>query len=499
MVEKIRTTANNHLDKNNKIEYGQFMTPSSVSTFMASLFPESNYDKIYLLDPGSGVGSLTFAFINNAMNWKKVKEISIDAYEIDDIMIKYLQSNIENIENDVAFNTFSLKPKIIKEDFILSASEIISNNYGLWAEKKEKYTHCIMNPPYKKIACSSIHRKYLSNIGIETVNLYSGFVALSLELLNENGYLVAIIPRSFCNGTYYKPFRDYILKRSSIKQIHLFESRTNAFKDDKVLQENIIILLEKSGKQGDVIISTSTDDRFTDLTSKEFDFNSIVNSTDNNLFIHIPTIKNNISYQNSNYISSTLDEIGIQVSTGPIVDYRLKKYLKKDYINGTIPLIYPAHFEKMTVIWPKENFKKYNAIINNEDTDKWFYPNDYYIVVRRFSSKEEKRRIVASVFDPHKFAGFDFVAFENHLNVFHINKNGLPEDLAYGLAIYLNSKMFDDAFRLFSGHTQVNATDLRGMKYPNKETLIILGKKRKNYQNLTTEIIDDLLTRINGG
>lgn len=85
----------------------------------------------------------------------------------------------------------------------------------------------------------------MSYAGIETVNLYSGFMALALDLLKEGGELVAIIPRSFCNGPYYKAFREKILKDSSIQRIHVFDSRTDAFSDDGVLQENIIIHLIK--------------------------------------------------------------------------------------------------------------------------------------------------------------------------------------------------------------------------------------------------------------
>ena len=53
--------------------------------------------------------------------------------------------------------------------------------------------------------------------------------------------------------------------------------------------------------------------------------------------------------------------------------------------------------------------------------------------------------------------------FENHLNYFHENGEGLPLDLAKGLAAFLNSDAVDQYFRIFSGHTQVNATDLRNL------------------------------------
>ena len=48
-------------------------------------------------------------------------------------------------------------------------------------------------------------------------------------------------------------------------------------------------------------------------------------------------------------------------------------------------------------------------------------------------------------------------------------------DTATGLAVWLNSTVVDVAFRQFSGHTQVNATDLRSMRYPTAVELAQLG------------------------
>ena len=53
----------------------------------------------------------------------------------------------------------------------------------------------------------------------------------------------------------------------------------------------------------------------------------------------------------------------------------------------------------------------------------------------------------------------------------------MPQQLAKGLAAFLNSNLVDQYFRQFSGHTQVNATDLRSLKYPNEARLMSLGER----------------------
>ena len=88
--------------------------------------------------------------------------------------------------------------------------------------------------------------------------------------------------------------------------------------------------------------------------------------------------------------------------------------------------------------------------------------------------KRGERRIVAAVCDPETLPA-EKVGFENHVNVFHRQKTGLDSLIAKGLAVYLNSTLVDLYFRQFSGHTQVNATDLRTLRYPSLDALARLG------------------------
>lgn len=436
------------------------------------------------MDAGAGIGSLSAAFLDRcSKDDLAFRDIEATAVELDADLLPHLSETLCRYSR-----RHGIEVNIQQADFIAIAADALSDD--LFSEKPKLYTHTILNPPYKKIRNNSEHRLALRRAGIETVNLYSAFVALAISLLEDSGQLVAIIPRSFCNGPYYRLFRDYILARSAIRRIHLFESRNKAFKDDGVLQENIIIQLERGGKQGAVTISTSTDDSFEDLKSHSRPFSSIVLPNDPERFIHIPTSPGDSLIEQSAAIHCKLAEIGVEISTGPVVDFRLKAHLRKMPEPGTVPLLYPGHFNGNGLEWPKPSFKKPNAILLNSDTERWLYPTGSYCVVRRFSAKEEKRRVVAMVVDSSAFPEMPFLGFENHLNLFHENKHGLPTTLAYGLAVYLNSTGVDEYFRRFNGHTQVNATDLRLLAYPSRKTLASLGAWAMKAKTLTQETID---------
>ncbi len=453
---------------------------------MASLFTSTGNVNCRLLDAGAGIGSLTSAFLERCIATElSFSKIEVTAFELDSLIHEELNDSLASYTNRL-----SVVYKILDGDFIEQAV----NNIKFDCDRG--FTHAILNPPYQKINSKSRHRSLLREAGIETVNLYSAFVALALAMMAPGGQIVAIVPRSFCNGPYYRPFRDFILERAAIQHIHLFDSRRQAFKDDDVLQENIILLLESSTPQGNVTVTTSTDNNFTDLVTHTHPFHQIVSPTDSERFIHIPTSLERSNIELATAICYSLEDIGIKVSTGPVVDFRLKPHIRKLSEPGTVPLIYPAHFTKQNIEWPKQNIKKPNAIDRNPETEKWLYPNGFYCLVRRFSSKEENRRIVANVVQPETFGDVEMLGLENHLNVYHANKHGLPEALARGLAVYLNTTSVDENFRRSSGHTQVNATDLKMMKYPSRKALIGLGEWAMRCGEMTQTTIDEQLANL---
>lgn len=476
------------LDQAKRSDLGQFFTPYKIARFMASLFQDYGREHIRLLDAGAGVGSLTAAFLERFGNTAH-KSIETLAYEFDIEIFPTLKSNLHEYARTLSKKGVSVIPEVIEGDFIQEG--VVSYMFG----RHKPADFAILNPPYRKINTDSQHRRLLSRVGIETVNLYSGFVALALLHLKEGGELVAIIPRSFCNGLYYRPFREFLLSRASIKQIHIFEARNKAFKEDGVLQENIIIHLTKGAPQCEVKISSSSDDSFDDYSVFTLPFEKIVLEQDTEKFIHIPSTENGEHLAHYENFTCSLSDIGVEISTGPVVDFRVKEFLRNEPEAGAAPLLYPAHFGEKNINWPKPNFKKSNAIIIAPETKKQLYPSGCYTIVRRFSAKEEKRRIVARLVTPKDVEG-EYIGFENHLNVFHSGKKGLPQELALGLAVYLNSTLIDDYFRQFNGHTQVNATDLRLLKYPSRTVLVELGKWSASLPDFDQSTIDEKVSSI---
>lgn len=465
-VEAVRVEATATLASESRAKLGQFFTPLPVAQMMASLSHPKSSGTVRLLDAGAGVGVLSAAWIARVCQLeRRPSRIAITAFEIDKGLLPRLERVLKHCQFFAESHEIELGFEILDEDFIRAANERL--NGGLFGEDWARFDATILNPPYAKLNTDSDERRLLRELGVETSNLYSGFVSLALRTLAPGGELVAITPRSFCNGPYFTPFRKDLLRLGSLTHVHVFDSRSEAFGDSSVLQENVVFRVERGVEQSATVqIEWSSSGNLEDTVRREVTFSEVVRSGDPDSFIHIAADEWDTRIANIvGILPSRLEDLGIQVSTGRVVDFRIRHALRQDPGPNTVPLIYPGHFDEGKVRWPRPGFKKPNAVWRDASVESQLNPTGTYVLVKRFSSKEERRRVVAVVFTPDAAPG-EFVAFENHINYFHRRGVGLPGKLARGLAAYLNSTLLDSYFRQFSGHTQVNATDLRKLPYP---------------------------------
>lgn len=490
-VDLVRIDAGRRLDADRQAELGQFMTPAATARLMASMF-EARGDRIRLLDAGAAVGSLTAAWVAEVcQRRRKPKSVELTAYELDEALADRLKGTLKNCQETCGAAGVHCEVRLRHEDFVEAGVRMLDS--GFFSPELEQFDAAILNPPYRKFTTDSRERQLLRRIGVETSNLYTAFLAIVLKLLAPGGEIVAITPRSFCNGPYFKPFRNLLIETVRLRRIHVFESRTHAFSEDDVLQENIIFHgVREDASDRPVEISSSTGPDDDHVSFREVPYGEVVRPRDPDVFIHLvgDEVQEEIASRMRGLCAS-LGDLGLRVSTGRVVDFRATRFIRQNPGPNTVPLIYPTHFERGFVRWPKDS-KKPNAMEMLQGIDELLVPSETYVLVKRFSAKEERRRVVAAVYDPKRFTA-ENVGFENHLNYFHRNNRGLHQTLARGLALFLNSTLVDLYFRQFNGHTQVNATDLRSLRYPNKEQLLRIGAQMTDTlpnQDQIDEIID---------
>jgi len=459
---------------------GQFLTPPNVASLLAGMF-QSAEGEVRLLDPGAGVGTLTAAFVEEILGRRqKPRSLHLTVWEAEKEFIGRLEQVLEGcVEAGRAAG--------VPTSYVLNHGDMLRDGVELLAEedlfraprRSRGFTHAIMNPPYRKINTDSEARLLLRRAGLETSNLYTGFLWLAARLLEPEGQIVAITPRSFCNGPYFLPFREQFFDLMALERLHVFDRRDALFAGDDVLQENLIMYARRSAQRRTSVVLSSSDGLPAGAArSRTVPHSRVMDPADSSRVVHVALeVADDEAKGAVMAMPATLAGLGIDVSTGRVVDFRARDFLRMNPEDGTLPLIYPGHFNEGCVYWPCPGSRKPNALLSVPETQELLVPNGVYVLVKRFTAKEERRRVVAAVFRPEgSLIGFSSVGFENHLNYFHRKGNALDGVLAEGLALYLNSTLVDSYFRQFSGHTQVNATDLRSLRYPSREQLCRLSK-----------------------
>lgn len=464
LAERNRVAALSNLNPTTQTVLGQFFTPARAAALIASMPRLPGSGTLRVLDPGAGSGMLSAALVSRVLTEAPDLDVHLVAVECDASVIPHLADTLEACKVEGAG----------KVSFEIIESDYIGASTGLTADDRLfGFDVVIQNPPYAKLAASSAARAAVWAAGADAPNLYAAFLALAARALTPGGQLVAITPRSFCNGPYFGAFRSYLLDQIALDRVHVFESRSTVFADMGVLQENVIFTGVRGGVRDSVLLSASNGHE-DDSSHRRVPYSEVVHPEDPQQFIRIATDDTDMDVtERMLALPSTLSSLGIAVSTGRVVDFRSRECLHESAVDRGLPLIYPGNIRDGHVTWPREIRKPQWFLPVVAKDESLLVPEGWYCVVKRFSAKEERRRIVAAVWSPDSTSGP--VAFENHLNVFHQRGAGLCRETAYGLSMWLNSSIVDRYFRTFSGHTQVNATDLRTMRYPDLTTLRRLG------------------------
>jgi adenine-specific DNA-methyltransferase len=133
-----------------------------------------------------------------------------------------------------------------------------------------------------------------------------------------------------------------------------------------------------------------------------------------------------------------------------------------------------------------------------DGTTPLLIPVKNYVLVKRFSSKEQKRRLYASVLLESEFP-YRIVGVENHVNYIHRPRGSLSVYETLGIAAVLNTKIVDNFFRSLNGNTQVNATDIRNLPFPDIEDIERIGRLVHKFRSCHKRFdLDDIVAGVLG-
>ncbi len=482
-----------HSGEAHRKELGIYFTPSTIAHYMGALCRNGASHFVRVLDPASGTGILACAaceMLSESVN--PPKHIELVCYEIDESLAALLEGALQNLQRWLAVHRkVRLRFRIEATDFILANAKSLKHT----KLEELSFDAVICNPPYFKIAKSDPRAQACTLVVHGQPNIYGLFMAVGAAMLREGGRFAFITPRSYASGPYFKRFRGAFFNLIRPTDIHVFESRAEAF--ENVLQETVITAGSRTtdwnflGPQKRIRLTTSAGaDDIKNPTTRTLPLSDVLRVDCGQRLLRFPSSKEHDRVQKLvDKWEGTLHRYGWEISTGPVVAFRAASFLREKSARNTIPLLWLQNVKSMSMTWPSKTRKPQN-IVSCDETGALVLPNRNYVILRRFSAKEDKRRITAA---PHigRNIDADQIGLENHLNFIHKPGGQLSADEVFGLAALLNSELLDRYFRIASGNTQVSATEMRAIKLPSLASIRSIGARVRAGGNLELVVNDE--------
>lgn len=482
---------------------GLYFTPMEVAFFMADQVAGGRRS-LRILEPAAGSGTLLCATVEHlALKDNLLRDVDVTAYETDPDLQSALETSLDYLKRWAAKRQVTVQVTVEKRDFVLAQGQILGTTHQLFhSETTKPFDVVIANPPYFKIPKCDPRAQGATSVVRGQPNIYAIFMAASAALLCDGGEFLFITPRSFASGPYFRLFRERFFANVRPEFVHVFGSRRDAFSRDEVLQENVVFKgvrddawRSRGGSFGLLISSSAGIADLNRAARRTLPMEQALGKAGTDMVLRLPIVKDDdAAARVVDAWTGSLHQYGMNISTGPVVPFRATEFLAEepDTTISLAPLLWMNHVHAMRVTFPNGT-RKPQYIRQSASEKSLLLPSRNYVLLRRFSSKEEGRRLVAAPWFRSE-SSCSLLGIENHLNYIYRPGSELDEEEVLGLAALLNSKLLDTYFRVSSGNTQVSATELRAMPLPPHETIVLIGRRMRTLNGdleRLEEIVDE--------
>lgn len=319
----------------------------------------------------------------------------------------------------------------------------------------------IGNPPYGRTSLPTQLRKKYARSLYGHANLYGVFTDLALRLCKPDGVISYVTPTSFLGGQYFKALRALTSKIAPVQAIDFVSGREGVF--DNVLQEIALTSYRKGKNASSVAVS-----RITTSTHGKADVTPVgkyVLNGDGDPWLLPRSPEQDTFFHALCKMKTRLEDLGYEVSTGPLVWNRYKEQLKSSFdTKNAVPIIWAESIVSGKFLFSAKR-KNHQPAMEVFESQPHLLTKSACVLVQRTTSKEQARRLVCAVLPTNFLDQYGAVVVENHVNVV----SAKVSDTAIGLetmAALLNSKAVDIAFRCISGSVAVSAYELNGLPLP---------------------------------
>ena len=274
-----------------------------------------------------------------------------------------------------------------------------------------------------------------------------------------------------------------------MEHIHLFVGRDKVFEKESVLQETIIIKVKKSQKKPENITITTTQSNadFSEKTTFLAPYSTVISGDD--LYVYLVTSPGEVdTLAKVNQWDNTLPSIGLRMKTGLTVDFRNREALRDADEEKAVPLFFSQHIQNGKVVFPAGREHEYIVT----DQKGLLQNNTNYLFVKRFTAKEEHRRLQCGVYIARKYPRYQMISTQNKIN-FICGMRELSDCIVYGLYVLFNSTLYDSYYRILNGSTQVNSTEINAMPVPPMSIIESMGKALIQTRDMSEASCDNIL------